>query len=412
MRCSTFASSPRSGRDYRILVIILKKEEKLLTGCITLTNPNVVVARHCFGGIGDHLSCLIGAWWLARRTDRTLVVDWRGSRFNTDPTMRKNCFFNYFEPRQTLGGVQVLADDSVGNLKYLTPMWPAKWTSAGLASADHLKHSADEVAAVNQLVTSDSNLSEPTIVLNQWVEPFPSPEMVRLFLADLLLSEQIRAEAWQFWDQHVGSAFAVGVHIRHGNGENVGARAAYWLGPIALMRQLSMNARNDVHRPGLFGQFSDNMPASLVGSSSQAAAEKRFCRQVAQDFRAFTQKLNVANAVPFLFCDSRQIIETMRQFLPNLVVRPKIIPEKGEGPLHQFRAGAADSVTQQGIRGGTVPSRITLDMFVELELMQRCQALMYMDSGFSVLARSKLERSHQFRLQPSRANRLITRWMS
>lgn len=383
-----------------------------MANAVTPANPNVVVARHCFGGIGDHLSCLIGAWWLARRTGRTLVVDWRGSRFNADPTMRHNCFSRYFEPRQTLAGVPIIADDSVASLQYLTPIWPAKWTPAGLAAPNHLKHSAEKVAAVNDLVTSDRIPTEPTIVLNQWVEPPPPPEMVRLLLADLRLAAPIHAEAQEFWDRHIGSAFAVGIHIRHGNGENVGARAAYWLGSIALMRQLSLNARNDVHRPGLFGRFSDNMPASLVGTSSQAAAERRFCRKVSADFQALTQKLGAGNAVPFLFCDSKQIIETLRQFLPDLVVRPKLLPEKGDGPLHQFEANAADQTTEGAIRGGTVREQITLDMFIELDLMQRCQALMYMDSGFSILARTSLDQSHQLRLLPNRINRLIARAMS
>lgn len=326
--------------------------------------------------------------------------------------MSTNCFFGYFERRQSLAGVPVIADDSVGNLQYRGPLWPKKWTPAGLACSNHLKHSADEVAAVNDLVTSERIPTEPTIVLNQWVEPHPSPEMVRLLLSDLLLAKPIRDEAQQFWDREVGSSFAIGIHIRHGNGENVGARAAYWLGPIALMRQLSLNARNDVHRPGLFGRFSDNMPASLVGTSSQAAAERRFCRKVATDFRIFAQKLNVTNAVPFLFCDSMQIIETMREFLPTLVVRPKLLAGKGDGPLHQFMDKTAGQVMQDGIRGGSVPEQITRDMFVELDLMQRCHALMYMDSGFSILAKAKLDQSHQLRLQPNRINRLITRAMS
>ena len=115
--------------------------------------------------------------------------------------------------------------------------------------------------------------------------------------------------------------------------------------------------------------------------------------------------------MPFLFCDSTQIIETMRQLLPNLVVLPKLLPAKGEGPLHQFDAETA-STSQEGIRGGTVAEQITLDMFVELDLMQRCQALIYMDSGFSLLARTALEQSHQLRLKPNLANRLITRAMS
>jgi hypothetical protein len=390
---------------------IVVKKKPTMTSNVTLINSKVVVARHCFGGIGDHLSCLIGAWWLARRTGRTLVVDWRGSRFNADPTMRNNCFLSYFEPRQTLAGVPLVADNSVGDLQYPMPVWPEKWSPAGLASPNHLKHSAAEVAAVNSLVTSDIDPAEPTIVLNQWVEPPPPPAAVKLMLAELPLASRIRTEAQQFWDKQIGSAFAVGIHIRHGNGENVGARAAYWLGPIALMRQLSLNARNDVHRPGLFGRFSDNMPDSLVGAANQAAAERRFCRRVAADYRALAQKLQASNAVPFLFCDSTQIIETMRQLLPNLVVLPKLLPAKGEGPLHQFDAETA-STSQEGIRGGTVAEQITLDMFVELDLMQRCQALIYMDSGFSLLARTALEQSHQLRLKPNLANRLITRAMS
>src|SRR5882757_5685892 len=110
-----------------------------------------VIARHCFGGIGDHLSCLVGAWWLARRTGRTLVVDWRGSRFNPDPSMTRNCFHVYFEAQQRLGGVEVIAGDSVGALPYPEPIWPEKWTPAVLAGPDHMKHTASEIAAVNRL---------------------------------------------------------------------------------------------------------------------------------------------------------------------------------------------------------------------------------------------------------------------
>src|SRR5437879_815431 len=93
----------------------------------TLTSSNrYVVARHCYGGIGDHLSCLVGCWWLAKRTNRTLVVDWRGSRFNLDPSMKRNCFLNYFELTHRLGGVEIIADDSVSSIIYPTPIWPTK----------------------------------------------------------------------------------------------------------------------------------------------------------------------------------------------------------------------------------------------------------------------------------------------
>ena len=115
--------------------------------------------------------------------------------------------------------------------------------------------------------------------------------------------------------------------------------------------------------------------------------------------------------MPFLFCDSSQIIETMRRSLPNLVVLPKHLPGKGEGPLHQFDAAATRFTAQDGIRGATVAEQTTFEMFVELDLMQRCQALIFMDSGFSLLARTALEPSHQLRLKPNLANRLIARAM-
>src|SRR4051812_11790599 len=96
-----------------------------------------VVARHCFAGIGDHLSCLLGAWWFARRTGRVLAVDWRGSRFNSDAAMRRNCFHDYFEPQRSLGGVRVIADDGAGGLQYPGPIWPEKWTRSILAGPRH-----------------------------------------------------------------------------------------------------------------------------------------------------------------------------------------------------------------------------------------------------------------------------------
>src|SRR3954470_12348615 len=106
-----------------------------------------VIARHCFGGIGDHLSCLVGAWWLARRTGRTLVVDWRGSRFNPDRSMQRNCFEQYFESREMLAGVKVIADDRVRRLSYPLPLWPDKWSASLLAGPNHVKHSHEEIAA-------------------------------------------------------------------------------------------------------------------------------------------------------------------------------------------------------------------------------------------------------------------------
>lgn len=339
-------------------------------------------------------------------------MDWRGSRFNPDPTMHRNCFYQYFEPRQKLAGVNVVADDSVQSLLYPAPYWPSKWTASILATPHHAKHSADEIAAINHMVTSDEDPAEATIVLNQWVEPPPPRQAVRELLGELQPVDSIRAEAKGFWDDHVGAAPAIAIHIRHGNGENVGARAAYWLGPLALIRQLAMNARNDMHTPGLFGAFSDNMPPSLVGTPGQARAERRFCSEVASQFRNLCHRTGLREAVPILFCDAAHVVEVMREALPSVVARPKELLGDGAGPLHQFRADAVQYGEQDSIRGGTISERITRDMFIELELMRRCSALLYMDSGFSLLARINLDDGKVCRLRPSLANRSITRIMS
>jgi hypothetical protein len=80
-----------------------------------------VIARHCAGGIGDHLSYLVGSWGIAKRTGRTLVIDWRGSRFNTDPTLGRDCFADYFVVPQTIAGIKIVADGRVSSLNYPTP---------------------------------------------------------------------------------------------------------------------------------------------------------------------------------------------------------------------------------------------------------------------------------------------------
>ena len=339
-------------------------------------------------------------------------MDWRGSRFNSDPTMQRNCFFEYFEPRPSLAGVEVVADDSVQSLHYPSPFWPEKWTASVLATPNHVKDSAGGIAAVNRMVTSDEDPIEPTAVLNQWVEPPPPPLAVRELLGELQPVESIRAEAGKFWNDHVGAAPGIAIHIRHGNGENVGARAAYWLGPIALIRQLAMNARNDMHAPGLFGKFSDNMPRSLVGTPSQAWAERRFCREVASQFRRLSHRVGLKGAVPILFCDAAHIVEIMREVLPSVVVLPKQLLGDGSGPLHQFRSDAVQYGEQDSIKSGIISERITREMFLELELMRRCGALLYMDSGFSVLTRMSLDESKVSRLRPNFANRSIARIMS
>jgi len=367
----------------------------------------LVIARHAFGGIGDHISCLIGAWWLAKRTGRTLVIDWRGSRFTADASGRHNCFHDYYQPQEIIGGVPVIADDRVANLEVPTPIFPEKWSPAILATTDHMKHTPAEIAAINSLVNSDGDRSEPTVVLNQWVDPHPPRRVVRGLLEELKPIESIGAEADRFWDEHIGHQPAIAIHVRHGNGENIGLRAAYWLGPLALARQLFRNHAVDVHRPGLAGRFLDNMPDSLVGTPGQRPMERRFYGRIAAAFRALARDAGLPEARPFLFTDAGQVALGLRDYLPTLVERPKLQLQAGEGPLHQLDAAAVAQSEHGGIRNRGIDPAISRDMFVELELMRRCEGLVYMNSGFSIFLQRRLDESRIRLLQPGPVNRLV-----
>ena len=113
-------------------------------------------------------------------------MDWRGSRFNPNPS-GGNCFYTYFERVSRLAGVEVIADDSVGEIAFPSPMWPDKWTSATLASLDHMKHTSAEVSDVNRMVNSDQDITQPTVVLNQWIEPVPPRDAVPVSYTHLTL---------------------------------------------------------------------------------------------------------------------------------------------------------------------------------------------------------------------------------
>ena len=228
-----------------------------------------VVARHCHEGIGAHVSCLLGAWWYAKQTGRTLVIDWRGSRYNNDPSGRHNCFYDYFEKVDYLDGVRTIADDSVATLSYCPPFYPTKWTVSNLRSTDHVKHSREEVDSVNMLVTSGRDRPESVVAFNQGIN-LPPKESARALFKQLRFSEQIRSESQKFWNEHFGNSPAIGIHIRHGNGENIDTRAAYWLSPMALARQLILNNSVNIHRAGTSGRFSDNMPPSLILNQANA----------------------------------------------------------------------------------------------------------------------------------------------
>lgn len=374
-----------------------------------LDPPRFVVARHCHEGIGAHISCVLNAWWYAKQTGRTLVIDWRGSRYNKDPSGRHNCFYDYFEQVDHLDGVPTIADDSVAALAHNPPFYPTKWTIANLQSSDHIKHSGEEVIAVNKLVTSGQDRLESTVAFNQGIS-LPPKDAARTFFSQLYFSKQIRSASQQFWSEHIGNSPAIGIHVRHGNGENIDTRAAYWLSPLALARQLRLNSSVNIHRAGTSGRFSDNMPPSLVGTAGQERFERQFCRRIASEFKSMARHGGMESVKALLLTDAPRVVTAMREFLPDVVTLPKLLLDDGAGPLHQVQTVAEkanDAIQSGGLLGDTIAN----EMFIELDLLRRCKGLICMASGFSLISRLELDEAKVVKLRPTRTNRLVLRLM-
>lgn len=359
-----------------------------------------VIARAPNGGIGDHLSCLVGAWWFAKRTRRTLVVDWRGSRFSADPSGSSNCFTDFFCHRDIMEGVEVISDQSVSEMRYDGPFFPAKWNRENLAATCHVKHTQEEVDEINRLVTSSEDRPEPTVAFNQWIHPAPPKNEVRSLLRVLQFAEPIRAAADEVWQRSVPGGSALAVHIRHGNGENIGARAAYWLDPIRFFRQLRLNASADIHRAGTHGRFADNMPESLIRSLRLVGSESRFLQRVCRAVRRMQQR--TANATPILFCDAQAVADEFVRTMPGAVVLGKYFRKPNAGPLHALPVAHDEA-------GHASRKLIFFEMAVEMELMRRCSGLVCMDSGFSILSKALIDDERIFFLRPTLVNRLIAR---
>ncbi|MFL4468332.1 nodulation protein NodZ [Tateyamaria armeniaca] len=365
------------------------------------------VSKFTNSGFGDHLSCVFGTWWYARQTGRTLVIDWRGSRFN--PTPGQNCFFAFFKEITSLGGVPVIADDRVAQMDLPLPVYPDKWTAQTLKGATHVPHTADEIRAMNALVAQTTPRPEPTVVINQHIHTIPAAAHMRPLLAELQFADKVSAAADAFCAQHWKGRTAIGVHIRHGNGENIGGRASYWLDPIPLLRQLRLNQQFDLHQRSAAGtargKYHDNAAPSLTDTPHTSRTESRLYRDVAARITDLRGTPDFQDAVVFLCTDAKRVEEGLARHIDGICTYPKHMLQEGGGPLHQVSL-AAESRTD-GF--APVESDIVTEMLIELELLRRTRALVCIPSQFSVISRLELPAERQFFLTPSVRNRLISR---
>lgn len=281
-----------------------------------------VVSRRT-AGLGDLLVNLLASWRFAEQTGRTLVADWRGSYYLRDPA--ENLFCALFEPVNCLAGVPFVGRDDLSEVPYEEPFHPALWTHAlldrppGRGAAEVM---ADRDAAV-ALVRAGEDVTAPTVVFDGCInDALPSAVRCREVLSELRPVARVRAEVEAFRAAHFDDRPVVAIHLRHGNGGEIGGHARYW-------------------------------------TDFDAAVER--CAAAAKDAR---ERLG-GNAVVFLATDAQPAVEAFLALVPETVVRTKFFRRPGDGELHWWPLGFVSRA----------------EAMVDLLLLAECDALVRFPPG-------------------------------
>lgn len=183
-------------------------------------------------GLGDRLICLCAAWIFARETGRTLVADWRHSRYSEG--RKGNLFPLLFIAPQRIGPVPFVCDDSFSESALPYPRRPAIWNDPA-----HWKFPCcydrpdDELISDTEkaveLIRSAQDVDAPTVVFDgcisdalvSWREAFT-------FFSALRPMPEVESKIADFVESAPGRGPWIGIHIRHGNGGDIMGHAPYW----------------------------------------------------------------------------------------------------------------------------------------------------------------------------------------
>ena len=236
-------------------------------------------------GLGSDMATLVGAWDYAKQTSRTLVIDWRNSRYLSDRLV--NAFPRLFQQLDRVNGVNIISDDSVSERSYPEPVL----TLYSVGRAKYL-----------DLLSPETDIQAATLLNRIPMHVFPSLRMQREFLTALRLHDSVQRKFAEFNQSEFAGATVIGVHFRHGNGEALGIR----------------------HNAGL----------------------KESCRKIALSCRQLSRQFGNPRIRPpriFVSTDSQEAEECLRSMLSNVVTRPKKFRKAGAGPLHVRALGLANA---------------------------------------------------------------------
>lgn len=287
-------------------------------------------------GLGDRLICLCAAWKFARNTGRTLVVDWRGSRYT--PRRDENLFSLCFDNAGELAGVPMRVA-TAGMEPLPAPAFPDHWNRDDWLSEPWRGPAEDSEVIRDHAVSvirSGADIDAPTVILNACVnDGITDFSDARRFYQALHPVAHIAAAVDAYYRVNLVGEPVIGLHVRHGNGGNILGHARHWV------------------------SLEEGMDRCL---RAVALARSRLGR----------------NAPVFLCTDSSDVVAVISAAVPNVRVRNKILRPRGQGELHH------DPVAHQGRD----------DALVEMLLLAHCDVLIrYPPASFFSLAAALLKRS-------------------
>ncbi|XIA67568.1 nodulation protein NodZ [Bradyrhizobium sp. TZ2] len=311
----------------------------------SLIKERFVVSRRRTG-FGDCLWSLAAAWRYAQRTGRTLAIDWRGSCYLDQPFA--NAFPVFFEPIQHIAGVRVVCDDQINQLSFPGPFFPPWWNKPPIECVyrpdEHIFRERDELT---ELFHTEEDSAANTVVCDACLMWRCDQDAERQIFRSIKPRSEIQARIDAIHQEHFKGHSIIGVHVRHGNGEDIMGHAPYWADPQLALQQV----RTAIHK---------------------------------------AKALPHPRPVKVLLCtDNAQVLDQLSGEFPDLFTIPKRFQALQAGPLH---------TAELGVEGG-------FSALTEMYLLAQCDTVIRFPptSAFTRYARLFAPRIIEFDLNdPSR----------
>ena len=177
-------------------------------------------------GLGDCLFHLYFSWYIARRKNRTLVIDWCQSFYNCQGMEPLNAFLYFFQPLKDIEGVPVLiAPEKIrqeGNSLSSSPVFTGLISEARIEKARLFRETITYLNDLfNFFLIWPGGLSKAPVIcspplfgMRYFRKNKQSPTLLKKFFSHLRPLEHIQRKIDQFEQDHFSGRKVIAVHIR------------------------------------------------------------------------------------------------------------------------------------------------------------------------------------------------------